>query len=231
MASTFAVFRKRHVLLLLNFIPQVLIHGKIGKVGNSPCGTSGRDEQIGFGTYNKAAPMRYCKPPTPLALDSALSPEECVERIRDAIDRERRTFFGWSGYRGSKPFVGEVDGSYLRLIQRIYRMRNSFQPVLTAEFQPHCAGTRVNGTFDLELTSKIAICLLSACGVLVVGMIVLISYASHPVLSVISFSGYCTMLFFLPKYFREVGTNQERSIADFLKVTLEANEVSPRSRA
>jgi hypothetical protein len=174
--------------------------------------------------------MRFFKQPTPIALNSDFSPEQCAERIRDAIDREHRTFFGLSGYRGSKPFVGEVDGRYLRLLQRIYSMRNSFPPVLTAEFQPRGAGTRVNGIFDLELTSKIAICSLSACGVLVVGMVAFISYASHPVLAVVSFSGYCTMLFFFPKYLREIGASQERSIADFLRVMLEADEVSPHCR-
>jgi hypothetical protein len=173
--------------------------------------------------------MRYFKPPTRIALNSALSPEECAERIRDAIDSERRTFFGLSGHHGSKPFVGEVDGRYFRLVQRIYRLRNSFPPVLTAELQPQGAETRVHGSFDLDLTSKMAICLLSACGVLVLGMVVFISYASRPVLSVVSFCGYCTLLFFFPSYLREVGTSQERSIADFLRVTLEANEVSLNS--
>jgi len=167
--------------------------------------------------------MRYFKPPTPITLNSDFSPEQCAECIRDAIDREHRSFFGLSGYRGSKPFVGEVDRRYFRLRQRIYGMRNAVQPVLTAEFQPHGTGTRVNGIFDLGLTSKIAISLLSVCGVLVVAMVVVISYASHPVLSVVSFSGYCTVLFFFPKYLREIGASQERSIADFLKVTLEAD--------
>src|SRR5262245_20342734 len=169
--------------------------------------------------------MRYFKPPTPIALISALSPEECAERIRAGIDRERRTFFGLSGYRGSKPFVGEVDGMYFRLVQRIYRLRSSFSPILTAELQPQGVGTRVHGSFDLELTSKIAISLLSACGVLIVGMVAFISYASRPVLSVVLFCGYCSLVFCLPRYFREVGTHQERSIADFLKSTLEADEL------
>jgi hypothetical protein len=29
----------------------------------------------------------------------------------------------FSGYRGSKPFLGEVDGKQFRVIQRIYTMR------------------------------------------------------------------------------------------------------------
>jgi hypothetical protein len=175
--------------------------------------------------------MRFFKVPTPLALDSALSPEECAERIRDAIDREQLMYFGLLPYRGSKPSVGDVDRRSFRLRQRDYRLlRISFPPILSAEFQPQGAGTRVHGTFDLELTSKIVMSFFSACAVLFVGIDVSISYASRPVLSVVSLCGCCTLVFFLPKYFREVGKRQERSIADFLRVTLEANEVSHRSR-
>jgi hypothetical protein len=172
--------------------------------------------------------MRFFKPPTHVALNSALSPKECAELIRDAIDRENLMYFGLLPYRGSKPFVGEVDRRSFRLRQRDYiPLRISFPPVLTAEFQPHADGTTVSGTFDLELTSKIAVCFFSFCSVLLAGAIAFLSYEYHPMLSVVSFIGCSALAFFFPRFLRELGITQEKRITDFLKLTLEANEVPP----
>src|SRR5580704_3150833 len=51
-------------------------------------------------------------------------------------------------------------------VQRI-NSRNTLPTVLTGEFRPQETGTRVKRTFDLETTSKIAICLFSAVGLLI----------------------------------------------------------------
>jgi hypothetical protein len=168
--------------------------------------------------------MKYFIPPTPLVLHSHFSPDECERRLRQSIDPERPTIFGFSGYRGSKPFLGEVDGKQFRVIQRIYVSRNTLPTVLTGEFQPQETGTQVKGTFDLETTSKIAICLFSIVGLLILIPIVLFSHASHPVLSVIFVCGYGGLLFFAPRIFRGIGLGQERNIAGFLKETLAAND-------
>jgi len=125
--------------------------------------------------------VRFFSQPTPIVLNCNFSPKECAELIRDAIDRENLMYFGLLPYRGSKPFVGEVDRRSFRLRQRDYRLlRISFPPVLTAEFQPHAAGTTVSGTFDLELTSKIAVCFFSVCSVLLAGAFVFLSYVRIP---------------------------------------------------
>jgi hypothetical protein len=168
--------------------------------------------------------MKYFAPPTPLVLYSDFSPDECERRLRSSIDAERPTMFGFSGYRGSKPFLGEVDGKQFRLLQRIYSNRNSFPPVLTGEFQPQGTGTRVKGIFDLELTSKIAICLFDVVGLLILVPIVIFSHKSHPVLSAIFVGGYGALLVFSPRIFRGIGLNQEKSIADFLRDTLVAKD-------
>jgi hypothetical protein len=168
--------------------------------------------------------MKYFVPATPLVLHSHFSPDECERRLRQSIDPEQPTMFGFSGYRGSKPFLGDVDGKQFRVIQRIYDGRNTLPTVLTGEFQPQETGTQVKGTFDLETTSKIFICLFGVVGLLVLIPIVFFSYASHPVLSVIFVCGYGALELFAPKIFRGFGLDQERSIAGFLKETLAADD-------
>jgi hypothetical protein len=168
--------------------------------------------------------MRYFAPPTPLVFYSDFSSEECARRLGEAMDPERPAFFGFglSGYRGSKPFLGKVDEKQFRVLQRIYFNRNSFPPVLTGEFQREGAGTRVKGVFDLEVTSKIAICLFSVVGLFVLIPVVMYSYASQPVLLAIFVCGYGSLLVFSPRIARGSGRGQERSIAEFLRTVLQA---------
>jgi hypothetical protein len=173
--------------------------------------------------------MKYFAPPTALVLTSDFNPEECARRLREVIDVEQPTVFGFSGYRGSKPFLGKVEGRQFRVLQRRYSNRNSLPPVLTGEFEPCGAGTRVEGVFDLELTSKIAICLFNALGLLVLVPIVMYSYASQPVLLAVFVCGFGSLLFLMPGIVRSYGRNQESSIADFIRETLQADDDPPRS--
>lgn len=168
--------------------------------------------------------MKYFVPPTPLVLYSYFSPDECERRLRGSIDLERPTIFGFSAYRASKPFLGEVAGKRFRLLQRTYSNRNSFPPVLTGEFQPQGTGTRVKGTFDLELTSKIAICLFNAVGLLILVPIVIFSRSSHPVFLAVFVCGYGGLLLLGPRITRGFGLDQEKCIADFLRETLQAED-------
>ena len=170
--------------------------------------------------------MKYFAPPSPLVLSSGFSPEKCARRLREEIDPERPAFFGFmlSGYRGSKPFLGTVNGKQFRVLQRVYFNRNSFPTVLTGEFEPQGVGTRVKGAFDLELTSKIATCLFQAVGLLVLVLIITFSYTSQPALLTVFVGGYCSLLFYMPRIVRGFGRDQERSIADFVRVTLQAED-------
>lgn len=168
--------------------------------------------------------MSYFAPTSPVVLTSDFNPEECARRLREVIDVERPTFFGFSGYRGSKPFLGKVDGKQFRVLQRTYSNRDSFPPVLAGEFEPQGTGTQVKGVFDLEVTSKIAICLFQAVGLLVLVPIIMFSYSSQPVLLSVFVGGYGSLLFFMPRIVRGSGRDQERSIADFIRVTLLAED-------
>jgi hypothetical protein len=166
--------------------------------------------------------MRFFAPPTSLVLISGFNPEECANRLREVIDVERPTVFGFSGYRGSKPIVGEVNGNQFRLLQRTYSFRNSFPPVLIGEFRPQGVGTQINGVFDLEPTSKVAISLFGTLGLLIIVFIIYLVGADKPVLLTLFVCGYGALLFFMPRIIRGGGSEQERSIAQFLRTTLQA---------
>jgi hypothetical protein len=123
--------------------------------------------------------MNFFAPRGHLVLNSNLSPDECARRLIQAIDIEEFALFSFSGYRGVKPFLGQITGWQFQVFKRGYR--NTFPPVLSGEFRPGKQGTRVEGIFDLELTSKIAICLLSLVGMLIITPVVLYSLRNHTV--------------------------------------------------
>jgi hypothetical protein len=168
--------------------------------------------------------MKYFAPATPIILRSDFSPDECERRLRGSIDIEQPTMFGFSGYRGSKPFLGGVDGKTFHVLQRVYSSRNSFPAVLTGELQPQGVGTRVKGQFDLELNSKIAICLFDVVGLFILVLIVAVSHASHPVLVPVFVCGFGGLIVFSPRIFRAQVRDQEKAIADFLRDTLVASD-------
>jgi hypothetical protein len=176
-------------------------------------------------TFYNTEEMKFFPLPTPLVLYSDFSPEECALRLSKSIDVEKPTMFGFSGYKGAKPFLGEVDGKRFRLIQRVYRNRNTLPPVLTGEFEPEGSGTRVKGQFDLEQTAKVAICLLGFFGLFVLALIAALSYAAHPALTIGFVCGYGGLLVFSPRIFRGIGLDQEKSVARFLQETLVATDV------
>jgi hypothetical protein len=167
--------------------------------------------------------MNYFTPPTPLVFDSALDLEECERRLREAIDIERPTIFSLSSYRGSKPFLGKIGGRQIRILQRTYG-RNAFSPVFSGEFQTQAAGTKVIGKLDLELTSKIAICLLSTLGILVLIPIIIYSRTLHPLLSAIS-----PLCFSHQELCVETDSTKRRTSRTFLEIRFKQAAISDRS--
>jgi hypothetical protein len=171
--------------------------------------------------------MNLFAPPAPLVLYSNLSADECARRTVQAIDPEKVAPLSFSGYRGSKTFLGEVTGSQFRILKRGYR--NTFPPVLSGVFLPHKQGTQVQGNFDLELTSKIALCALSLFSLIFMTPVLLYSLRDHsvPAWMAVAFAGiYFVGALLVPRIVRWNGRDQEREIADFLCVTLEAGEDS-----
>jgi hypothetical protein len=84
-----------------------------------------------------------------MRLFSPFSPVECVSRLEAVIDTERSALFSLGGLFGSRPVVGRVNGSSLRLHKRI-GYRNSFQIFLTATMQAEAGGTLISGGFAMH---------------------------------------------------------------------------------
>ncbi len=171
--------------------------------------------------------MNCFAPPTSLALYSNLSADECTRRISRAIDPEKAAPLSFSGYRGSKTFLSEIAGGQFRIFKRGYR--NTFPSVLSGALVPRKQGTLVEGSFDLELTSKIALCTLSLFSLFVVAQVVLYSLREHtvPAWMAMAFAAiYVGGALLVPRIVRWNSRDQERDIADFLCVALEAGEDS-----
>jgi hypothetical protein len=84
-----------------------------------------------------------------MRLFSPLSPAECAARLTEVIDFERSAHFSLAGLFGSRPVVGHVTGSSLRLRKRI-GYRNPFQIFLTATMRPETGGTLISGGFAMH---------------------------------------------------------------------------------
>lgn len=81
-----------------------------------------------------------------IQLLSPLTPAECVSRLAGVIDTERSAIFSLAR---SRPVVGRVTDSFLRLRRRI-GYRNSFQSFLTATMRPEAGGTLISGTVAMH---------------------------------------------------------------------------------
>jgi hypothetical protein len=80
---------------------------------------------------------------------SPLSPQECATRLRGEIDIEHPRLFSWTGLFGSKPIVGRVTESELRLRQRRVG-RNSFQRVFVGRIETDNGGSIIAGEFGID---------------------------------------------------------------------------------
>jgi hypothetical protein len=79
-----------------------------------------------------------------IQLFSPLPPTECAARLAAAIDTESSVPFSLNGLFGSKPVVGRVTATSLRLRKRI-RYQNSFQNHLAARLRAEAGGTVISG--------------------------------------------------------------------------------------
>jgi hypothetical protein len=74
---------------------------------------------------------------------------ECVSRLTAAIDAEQSLLSSIAALRGSKPVVGWVTESSMRLRKRI-GYGNSFQSYLTATMRPEAGGTAISGKIAMH---------------------------------------------------------------------------------
>ena len=82
-----------------------------------------------------------------VSVHTKLSILECTHRLREAVDEPTWALFSLSGYAGSKPVIGAVNGSEVRL-QRRSRLRHPWEALfLDARLVPDRSGTRIQGRF------------------------------------------------------------------------------------
>ena len=161
---------------------------------------------------------------TPIVLYSNLAADECARRLRDAIDTEQLAVFSFSGYHGSKGFLGHVDGRLFRVRQRTYARNVS--PILCGELLPQGRGTAVRACFDFGRLFKTWLLLVMALGILVIvpGIYSSARGAFGGPTAIALSIVYVALVLLLPRILREVGRSQERCITDFLWTTLEAGD-------
>jgi hypothetical protein len=171
-----------------------------------------------------------------LVFHSALTPDAMKDVLRRTIDKEQRTLFSFSGYRGDRPLLGEVSEDSFRLRKRRYS-RNDFAGQLYARFEPEPGGTRIEGYFDVPRWAKYFMRIWLACAVLIAAPIFVMTMidlrtGTHymtgdlrvglvvpPVLVL------CGIV--LPKFGRLLGKGDERFILEFVQNTLAARIEEP----
>jgi hypothetical protein len=86
----------------------------------------------------------------PFTLESALSPEECVRRLRATIAEKGMGFFTFGDFGGNEQYFGRIEGDRIELRKRkLWFWRNDFAPHLFATLTPSSSGTRIGGHFGV----------------------------------------------------------------------------------
>ena len=157
--------------------------------------------------------------------------EECRRRLIESIDPERRTIFSLSGYRGSKPVIGWIEGYQFYLHKRRY-WHNDFASQFYGNLLPQDRGTLIEGYFDVPRWTKIFMRIWLG-GVLLLGSPIFVL----SLLDLLPGRGYvegnprigllappCMVLFgvLLPKFGLWLGRHEEQFILEFLERTLVA---------
>ena len=167
-----------------------------------------------------------------IQLFSPLPPAECASRLKVAMDTERLAHFSLAGFFGSRPVVGQVTESSLRLRKRI-GYRNTFQTFLTATMRPEAGGTVISGEFAMHPFVRVFM-LIWFGGIIIIGGTMFVATAS----SMLSGSGQgqntwmgvvipTAMLAFgfgLVRLGRFLARTESRFLTDFLVQTLNAHE-------
>jgi hypothetical protein len=83
-----------------------------------------------------------------IVLHSDYPPQTCLAKLAEQIDRDERTLFLFSGYKGKKPILGRIAGNEFRLHKRRY-WHNSFGPVLFGRMTADGRGTLVEAYWEV----------------------------------------------------------------------------------
>jgi hypothetical protein len=162
--------------------------------------------------------------PDDLDLLAPYPPLECAARLTAAIDVDR--FLSLSAAFGSKPVIGNVSDTSLRLRKRI-RYRNGFQTHFSGTMRAEGRGTRISGTFGPHPSTRIfALLLLGMFGVFeVVALASLFQEGSsnrNGALLALVPPGMMAMMYAIFRFGRFLARHEAQFLADFLRRTLTA---------
>jgi hypothetical protein len=121
--------------------------------------------------------------------------------------------------------LGNIDGRQFRVFKRGFK--NTFPPVFFGTFLSRADGTQIRGRFDLELTSKIAICLFGLFGIVILTPIILYALREcivPPWVAFVFAGVYIALCLLGPRIMCNNGLPQEKDISDFLCTEFEARE-------
>lgn len=166
-----------------------------------------------------------------VVLHSAFPPDALVVALRCSVDEERRTLFSFSGYKGSRPFLGKVGENTFRLQKRRH-WRNDFAPRFYGQIQPEPGGTKIEGYFDVARWAKLFMRLWLAAAV-ALGAPVFVLTLLDVTMGSRNISGdtwvglvvppaLVAFGILLPKLGRLLGRAEERAILEHLQNTLAA---------
>ena len=164
-----------------------------------------------------------------IVLDTKLSPEECAERLRSAIDPSVEDF----AFPGKRLVQGTVKGSKFRIRKRIWGY-DAWQRVLTGEFDASGARTRIYAKSHKFIAGTLAnvIFLVLFVVPVVIALIESLMSGSYQSWRLSAIFVVVVVLLFIaiPLFDRRAdGQSQIRFLENFLKETLEAKSNSGTS--
>ena len=162
--------------------------------------------------------------------------EECRRRLIESIDPERRTIFALSGYKGSKPVIGWIDGYQFYLHKRRY-WRNDFAPLFYGNLLPQDRGTIIEGYFEVQRWAKwfmrfwLGGVVLLGSPMFVLSLLDLLRGRSYwegdARIGLLVPPGMALFGILLPKFGLWWGRHEEEFILEFLQSTLVARMANP----
>ena len=172
--------------------------------------------------------------PDTIYLRSDFDVEECMRRLREAIDPPKWEFFFPFGYGGSKPYFGKFWRNQAKIWKR-RETRNDFAPCFHGEISPEGSGVRLVGRFGMDRAVRLtmAFSLTFATAIALATLPTLAEHLAHPT------QGHRDVFDFIPlglvifgiqimTYGRRIGKKDEDSLLQFLLATLQAKQEDSR---
>lgn len=171
-----------------------------------------------------------------IALQSTLSADQCLERLRSNTDEQRRTLFSLSGYRGKNPVLSRIQGNKIQLQKRRY-YRNDFAPNFYGSIQSWGSAARIEGYFGPPRWSVIFLRGWLGAAMLFTLPVALVSLRQMPkgsfdaslALGVGMPLVFLLFAFALPRFGDWLGRNEKKFLLEFLETTLAAKRVESPS--